>query len=229
MITLTYDPQDSALATRLTQDLKAQGFSINDTLAPGKGNILVAFASPASNANKTVQDVITQAYDNGQHVVIVNAQPAPIPKFINHLKAFDFAAGYPLSELVEQLKLLASPEAGLPLKVLTPKTRKKNRGSGLWLTIVVLIAFAWGIILVGFFHQQAPVEEYNNIDTEVAATVAVIISKNLPHSTQEAENFPATVQAVPTAQRPLLIQTATALVAPRPTKSGSSYGDLEGP
>ncbi len=229
MITLAYDPQDSALATRLTQDLKTQGFSISNSLAPGKDNLLVAFASPASNNNKTVQDVIAQAYDNSQHVVVVNAQPAPTSKFINHLKAFDFVNSYPLQELVGQLKLMASPEAGLPLKVLTPKARVKNRGSGIWLTIIVLIAFIWGLVLVGFFGQQAPVEEYNTIDTEVAATVASIVQKNLPHSTQEAVNFPATVQAVPTAQRPILIQTATALLAPRPTKSGFSYGDYNGP
>jgi hypothetical protein len=229
MITLTYDPQDSALATRLIQDLKTQGFSISDTLAPGKGNVLIAFASPASNNNRIVQDVIAQAYDNGQHVAVVNAQAAPTPKFINHLKSFDFINDYPLPALVDQLKLMASPEAGLPLKVLTPKARVKNRGIGLWLTIVVLIAFIWGIVLVGVFHQQAPVEEYNNVDTEVAATVASIVQKNLPHSTQEAIDFPATVQAVPTAQRPILIQTATALLAPRPTKGPFSYDSFDGP
>jgi len=225
MITLTYDPQDSTLANRLTQDLKAQGFSISETLIPGKGNVLVAFASPSSNNNKTVQDVITQAYDNSQHVVVVNAQPTAPSKLINHLKTFDFVTGYPLQPLVAQLKLAASPEAGLPMKVLTPKARVKNRGAGIWLTIIVLIAFIWGLVLVGVFHQQAPVQEFNTVDTEVGATVASIIEKNLPHSTQEAIDFPATVKAVTTAQRPLLIQTATALVAPRPTKSGFSYGE----
>ena len=225
MITLTYDPQDSTLANRLTQDLKAQGFSISETLIPGKGNVLVAFASPSSNNNKTVQDVITQAYDNSQHVVVVNAQPTAPSKLINHLKTFDFVTGYPLQPLVAQLKLAASPEAGLPMKVLTPKARVKNRGAGIWLTIIVLVAFIWGLVLVGVFHQQAPVQEFNTVDTEVGATVASIIEKNLPHSTQEAIDFPATVKAVTTAQRPLLIQTATALVAPRPTKSGFSYGE----
>ena len=228
MITLTYDPQDSPLATRLAQDLKAQGFSISDKLEPGKGNVLIAFASPASNISLSVQEVITQAYDNGQHVVVINAQSAPTPKFINHLKAFDFINGYPLPALVDHLKLLASPEAGRPMKVLTPKTRVKNRGAGIWLTIIVLIAFIWGLVLVGVFHQQAPVEEYNTVDTEVGATVASIVQKNLPHTTQEAIDFPSTVQAVPTAQRPLLIQTATALLAPRPTKGPFNYDDFDG-
>ncbi len=224
MITLAYDPQDSALADRITKDLTSQGFSISATLTPGKENILVAFGSPASNQNKSVQDVITQAFDNGQHVVVINAQSTPISKLVNHLKTFDFVTGYPLTALVDQLKLLTSPQAGLPLKVLTPKARVKNRGSGLWVMIIVLLSFIVGLVLVGFFRLQAPVEEYNTIETEVAATIANIVSKNLPRSTEEAINFPATVKAVTTAQRPLLVASATALVAPRPTKSGFSYG-----
>ncbi|MBI1282660.1 MAG: hypothetical protein GC179_31325 [Anaerolineaceae bacterium] len=227
MITLAYDPQDAALANRLIKDLTAQGFAINETLASGKENLLLAFASPASNQNHSVQDLITQAFDNSQHVVVVNAQPVPTSKYTNHLKAFDFAAGYPLQALVEQIKLLTSPQAGLPLKVLTPKVRAQNRGSGLWLMIIVLVSFIIGLVLVGFFRIQAPVEEYNTIDTEVAATVANIVATNLPRSTEDAINFPATVQAVTTAQRPVLIASATALVAPRPTKSGFSYGNEE--
>ncbi len=223
MITLAYDLQDSALAKRITQDLTAQGFSINETLAPGKENILIAFASPAGDKNPAVQDVITQAFDNGQHAVVVNTQSSPTSKLTNHLKAFDFVKAYPLPALIEHLKLLSSPQAGLPLKVLTPKARAKNRGIGLWLTIVVLFSFIVGLVLVGFFRIQAPVEEYNTVETEYAATVANIISTNLPRSTEDAINFPATVKAVTTAQRPLLIASATALVAPRPTKSSSSY------
>lgn len=218
MITLAYDPQDSALATRLAQDLKTQGFTITETLPKAKEHVLVMLSSPSGNQNKSVQDLVNQAFDNGQHVIVVSAQAATASKLINHLKTFDFTTSYPLPALVEQLKLVTSAQAGLPLKVLTPKARAKNRGIGLWLTIMVLISFIGGLVLVGFFRVQAPIEEYNSIDTEVAVTVASIVEKNLPHSTDEALNFPATVQAVPTAQRPILIQTATALLAPKPTK-----------
>ncbi len=224
MITLTYHTQDSVLANRLTQDLKAKGYSISDTLTTDKSNILVVITSPASNSDATIQNTITQAFDNGQHVVMVNAQPTAVSKLTNHLKALDFSNGYPLPALLDHLKVLSSPEAGLPLKVLTPKARAKNRGFGIWLTVIVLAWFIVGLVVVGFFGLQAPVEEYNTVDTEVAATVASIVQKNLPHSTDEALNFPATVQAVPTAQRPILMETATALVAPRPTKQPFSYG-----
>lgn len=224
MLTLINNPQDAALAQRVTTDLKAQGFTFNDTLTADKGNILLAVISPAANTDADMQKVFNQAFDNGQHVVLLLAQPTTLPKLINHLKTFDFSSGYPLPTLTQQLQHLASPEAGLPLKVLTPKARTKNRGVGIWLTVVALIWFVVGLVLVGVFRIQAPVEEYNNIETEYAATVANIVQQNLPRSTEEAINFPATVQAVTTAQRPILIETATALVAPRPTRSGFSYG-----
>lgn len=224
MLTLVYNPQDASLAQRVMQDLKAQGFDFKESLTAEKGLILLAVTSPAANTDASVQNVITQAFDNGQHIVLLTAQPAPIPKIMNHLRVFDFSSSsYPLPALAEHLRFLASPEAGSPLKVLTPKTRAKNRGIGIWLTILVLVWFVVGLVVVGFFRIQAPVEEYNTVETEYAATVASIVQQNLPRSTEEAENFPATVQAVTTAQRPVLIQTATALVAPRPTRSGFSY------
>ncbi len=223
MLTLINNSQDAALAQRVTTDLKAQGFAFNDTLTTAKDNILLVVFSPAANADASIQAVMTQAFDNSQHVVLLMAQPTTLPKLINHLKTFDFSSAYPLSTLAEHLQHLASPEAGLPLKVLTPKVRVKNRGVGIWLTVVVLLWFIVGLVVVGVFRIQAPVEEYNTVETEYAATVANIVQQNLPRSTEEAINFPATVQAVTTAQRPILIETATALVAPRPTRSGFSY------
>jgi hypothetical protein len=220
MLTIINNPQDAALAQRVTTDLKAQGFAFNDTMTTDKTHILLAVISPPANADASIENVITQAFDNGQHVVLLIAQPTTLPKLINHLKTFDFSSSYPLPSLTEHLQHLASPEAGLPLKVLTPKARVKNRGAGIWLTVVVLFWFIVALVVVGIFRIQAPVEEYNTIETEYAATVASIVQQNLPRSTEEAINFPATVQAVTTAQRPILIETATALVAPRPTKSG---------
>lgn len=223
MLTIINNPQDAALAQKVTTDLKAQGFAFNDTLTTDKSNILLAVISPAANTDTAMQNVLIQAFDNAQHIVLLMAQSTTLPKLINHLKVFDFSSGYPLPALDAHLQHLASPEAGLPLKVLTPKTRTKNRGVGIWLTVVVLLWFVVGLVVVGVFRIQAPVEEYNTVETEYAATVANIVQQNLPRSTEEAINFPATVQAVTTAQRPILIETATALVAPRPTRSGFSY------
>lgn len=211
MLIIAYASQDAELAQRLINDLKTKGHSISETPQTGGEHILLALISPASNANESVQTNLTTALDSSQHIIPVMVQSAPLPKWIDHLKPLDFTAGYPLNTLIEQISLLSSSNAGLPLKVLTPAARSKNRNSGYWLFALALLWFILGVVLVGFFGIQAPREEYNTINTEVAATIIVIIQGNLPRSTEDALNFPATVQAAPTAQRPLLVATATAL------------------
>ena len=211
MLTVTYANEDTELAKRLIQDLKTKGHSVSETAQTGEDHIFIAIVSPSSNADERVQTSITAALDNSQHIIPVMAQAAPLPKWIDHLKPLDFTAGYPITALIDHIALLSSSNAGLPLKVLTPAARTKNRNSGYWLFALALLWFILGVVLVGFFGIQAPREEYNTVNTEVAATIIVIIQGNLPHSTDEAANFPATVQAVPTAQRPLLVATATAM------------------
>jgi hypothetical protein len=122
--------------------------------------------------------------------------------------------GYNLVELEKRiLQHLSSSNATLPLKVLTPTVIRKNRNYGYWLALIVIIWFIFGVILVGFFGIQAPRDEYNNVNTQAAATIQGYLRRNQPHTTEDAVNFPATVQAAPTAQRPFLIATATASVS----------------
>lgn len=213
MLAITYSADDSNLAKRLSTDLKANGQLVSESPLSGTEHILIVLNSPSSNMDVEVQNRIAGALDNGQHIVLILAQAAKIPKLIDHLKPLDFTTGYPINTLVEQITHLSSSNAGVPLKVLTPAARMKNRNVGYWLFALALVWFILGVVLVGVFGIQAPREEYNTINTEVAATIMVIIDENLPRSTVEAENFQATVQAAPTAQRPLLVATATALAA----------------
>lgn len=211
MLIISYANEDAELARRLLQDLRAKGHTISEAPQMGREHILITLISPAANRDERVQASITTALDNSQHIISVMAQTAPLPKWIDHLKPLDFAAGYPFQTLLDQISVLSSPNAGLPLKVLTPAARVKNRNSGYWLFALALLWFILGVVLVGFFGIQAPREEYNTIETQKAATIIVVIQGNLPRSTEDALNFPATVQAAPTAQRPLLVATATAL------------------
>jgi hypothetical protein len=78
--------------------------------------------------------------------------------------------------------------------------------------------FAIGLFAVAVLNVEAPVEEFNAIDTEVAATRDFLIAPTLdgylrflPGSAEEASVYPATVQAVPTRIRPFVAATATAV------------------
>jgi nitrate reductase NapE component len=214
-LVLAYAQEDALLGSRLEKDLQAKGWEIQPQLAPDAHNIFIVFISPSSNADQAVQGTLIDALDRLLQIIPVQAASAPLPKLIDHLQVVNFAEGYPLDALLGRINIAISPNAPRPLKVLTPTRRRNNRGVATWLAILAVIWFIIGVVLVGFYGIQAPTEEYNSVDTEVAATIQEYLRANIPHSTEEAINFPATVQAAPTAQQPLLIATATAMAAPK--------------
>jgi hypothetical protein len=122
-----------------------------------------------------------------------------------------------LDSLRAPLDAALASDAPAPLKVLTPATRRANRNAGLIVGAVVLLMFLLGLYGIGVLGIQAPQDEYNAVDTEAALTRDVIVrpeleiySRFLPRSTDDAMNYAATLQAVPTVYRPLMAVTATA-------------------
>ncbi|MBL8162199.1 MAG: toll/interleukin-1 receptor domain-containing protein [Anaerolineae bacterium] len=214
MITITHASADAELAARLSADLSKHG----ETSSSAEGKLLIAILSPEGSSDADVQAAIIRALDNGQHIIPVVARPVPLPKLIDHLTPIDFTTAYDVQSVVTRIKEHTAPGAASPLKVRTPKVKAANQRYGYWLTILALIWFTLAVLMIGIGGLRAPVEEYNTIETQVAATIAIIIRENLPRSTEDALNFPATVQAAPTAQRPALIATATAMVV-TPTRS----------
>lgn len=215
MITVVSALGDAEVAARLRQDLQAAGYQLGDQLLAGADNTLVVVLSPEANADPGIGQAIITALDNGQHIIPVLAKAAPVPKLIDHLAVLDFSAQYDAEALRSYAAALTASGASRPLKVITPKLRQANRRAGLWLGALALLWLIIGLVLVGVFRVQAPLEEFNTVDTLEAATIQAAVGRNLPRSTQEAENFPLTIEAAPTAQRPLLIATGTALVATR--------------
>jgi hypothetical protein len=203
-------PGDAALAARIEQDLTSKG------VGQGATPILVAVLSPQGIESAPVQQEIISALDNSSHIIPIITQPMMLPRMIDHLTALDFSQGYPMDALISQIALVQSGRAPLPLRVLTPKVRQSNRMAAYVLVALALMMFFVGVYIIGVQGVEFPEREYDQVSTEVKMTIDASVNNfaatNLPRSTSEAENFPATVQAAPTAQRPLLSATATALV-----------------
>ena len=227
MISISSAPEDAALATRLKTDLTQAGYTLSDEMPRESNHIWVAVLSPTAWMNVSLQGDVIRALDNSQHVIPVLTNSAALPKFIAHLMPVDFSASYNLDVLKREVDRLSAPDAPRPMRVLTPSVKGRNNRIGYWLLLLAIVWFIIGVVLVGVFRVQAPTDEYNTIATFAQATINIYVGANLPHSTAEAENFPMTLQAAPTAQRPLLIATTTAMAAGRPTKSpgSSSYGE----
>jgi hypothetical protein len=211
MLYITYAPEDTALATRLKNDLQQAGYTVGDSLTAEMGNVLIAVLSNNAWANTAVQENVYRALDNSQHIIPVLAGTTKLPKLIAHLALVDFTSGYPIETLKAEVTRLSSPDAAHPMRVLTPNVRRSNRRIGYWLFGLTFFWFIVALILVGYYKIQAPTEEYNSIATFAQATINVYVGRNLPRTTEDAINFPMTIQAAPTAQRPLLIATGTRL------------------
>lgn len=211
MLYITYAPGEAETAARLKADLTAAGYTINSDLVREPGPALIALLSPEAAVSATVQGQIIAALDSGQHIIPILVKDTNLPKLIDHLAAVDFRQGYDLATLRTQIDKVSAPDAGLPLRVPTPAVKARNRRIGFVLTVLALAWFVIGLILVGGYGVQLPREEYDAIDTQAAIEINEIVGRNLPRSTEDAANFPATLRAAPTAQRPLLIATTTAM------------------
>jgi hypothetical protein len=207
-LNLTYAPGDATLAARIQQDLRAAGYTVHEPAQPNAP--LVAVLSPGANTDQAVQNRIIQALDQHQHIIPVFAQTVPLPKLIDHLQPLDFSSSYNFPALTARLDGLAT--ARPPLTVRTPTIRKANRRIGYVLVFLALFWFALGFFLVGGGFVRPPDSEYNAIETEIVLTRNYYLDMNRPRTTEQAANFPATLKAAPTAQRPFLVETATAMV-----------------
>jgi hypothetical protein len=194
MTRLIYAAQDGALAERIERDFQDVS-----------GQVIVIL-SPAAAQDEQVQAAINQSLDKGERLIPVLAAPTPLPEIIEHLEPVDFSVRYDADALRARLT-----DAGTPMKVRTPAVRKLNRFDGYFMLAVVLFCFVVGLFFVAGGVIRNPDAEYAAVETEIVLTRNYYVDANLPHSTQEAAEFASTVQAAPTALRPFLSATATAV------------------
>lgn len=189
---------DAAFAAGLREDV---GDITNEAI--------VVVLSPALAGDTGAMKALYDAVDAGKHVVPVMLQGGTLPEVIGNLQALDFSTGYPREAL---RAALAAPH-GLTMPALTPRKRANNRAMGALIGFIVVFMFIVGLIAVGELGIQMPREEYDAVDTQAAATqhyfIDPLVQTNLPRSTEQAQQFPATLQALPTRYRPFLALTAT--------------------
>lgn len=217
MLTLIHSQSDAVLAQQIRRDVSAAGYGLTDT-ARGREDVALLIVSQAALTDAQWQNALNAALDRGQHIVPIQTDTTPLPKLIDHLTPVNMSAGYSFAPLHTDIDAALSPDAGLALKVLTPATRRSNNQSGLVVGLIALAMFVIGVIGVAVFNIEAPVEEFNAIDTQVALTRDPLIAPTLesylrflPGSAEEAAVYAATVEAVPTRLRPFVAATATAV------------------
>ena len=229
MLKIITSSSDAHVAQRIREDFTAAGYQIDEG-TPVRGDVVLLLVSPTAFADKDFMARLDQALDLSLHIIPVASLPLTLPDLIGHLEVLNFSDGYDFEALKARVDQAPSP---LTMRVLTPTVKRSNRRVGIVLGLVAVFVFVVGLIAVGVFHLQAPVEEYNGIDTMVALTRDIlaapqlqIYAEFLPRSTEDAANYIPTLLAVPSPYRPLVAMTATAvaqtLATPQPSSSAGN-------
>lgn len=195
---LIYHPSDSTLVARLEADFAQH---------PDLAHAIMIVLSPQALDDGAVNMGMLEALDQNLRIIPVLAQPTALPRLIEHLEVVDFTKGYDRQALEARLRESMND---FHMKVRTPAVKASNRRAAWVVGIVALAMFLIGVYAVGVLGLRPPQEEYDLVETEIILTRDFYIDSALPRSTEDALNFPATVDAARPTLRPLLIATATA-------------------
>jgi hypothetical protein len=224
MLKLVFAPSDAAFAERVQHDVRSKrplDVIGAENIALAKGDVLLVVISADGAVDKNVEAAYIAALDKGLHIIPILSAPAKLPRMIDHLMPLDMTEGYVNGLIESELQQLESGVAPMPVKVLTPSMRKSNRTAGFIVAIAAVVMFFAGLYAVGVMGIQAPQDEYEDVQREAMGTRDALMAPELqryalmlPRSTEDALQYAATLQRVPTLYRPFMAQTATAVVTP---------------
>jgi hypothetical protein len=165
---------------------------------------------------------VYNALDQGQVIVAALTGAAALPKELDHLNPVDLNAHYDVAAI--QQRIAEGQQSDWLPRVRTPKVKQSNKRTVVWVSAIALFVFVFALWSISYFRLEAPPEDYGPVYTLDAQTRDAILSPtmeylstSLPRSTQQAADFPATLNAVPTLIRPFIAGTTTAI-----------YNDLAG-
>ena len=210
-ITVINTEQDANLAGRVRDSLEKANYAVSDLVQAGRESLTILIFSDVTLQSQAIQDGLITALENRQHIIPITTGRTTLPHLIDHLQPLDFSNAYNENALLQRVGFLTPKDAPPPMTVLTPAQRAANRRIFYYMSIPVLIVFVASLYLIGIDKRvQPPAEEFASVDTQVFLTRIYYIERSLPQSTQDALNFEATIEDMPTRAQVQLIQTATA-------------------
>ncbi len=221
MLNVVYAPQDAALAqdviSRLSSQYQFQDLR-HDGVSREKGNFLLLVYSDDALKDEVVRSAVYWTFDNNQNTLIVTRGQVELPHILDHLTPIDLNSDPQLAAVQAQIVYLTGTDAPKPMRVLTPTVRKSNRAVAAVFILLATAMFCIGLVAIGGRVARPPEAEYNAVETAIQGTIAIEIQTELdqyvgflPRSTEDAANYAATLQQVPTRYRPFMAETATSV------------------
>jgi hypothetical protein len=198
MLNISYAPQDAALAEKIQRDLSESGLWLDHPM-------LIVLVSPDTIADKTILHSIRIAQREKHAILPILLHAAPLPQELSACKPLDLSRGYDLNRLIQAVKRADLGEA----------RRRANLRLLFWVSSAALIVFlvAIGTLVTGTIAP--PTDEYATENALREGQIATIIFPTLdafmPRTTEDALQFPATLEALQTRVMPFLMLSATAL------------------
>ena len=199
MINITYAPNDAHTAEQIQKDLSAANLRLDH-------DMLIVLVTPDSVSDDTVEHAIVTAQAEGHVIIPLILRKATLPASISQLPALKQLSGYrkqPLMQFIQQADL-------------GEETRAGNRRLLLFVGAAALSMFIISLGAIGSGFVAFPEDEYateNAIrEQQINTIVAPQIEGLRPRTTQDAENFQTTLEAVSNEDLlPFIIGTATAI------------------
>lgn len=203
MLNITYAPSDASTAEKMQADLAEANLKLVN-------NILIVLMSPDALADEGVQNAIRSTRKEGQRVAMVMLQETKLPDSLQDLPTMNMTQKYDLKRLT-RFVLRADLEA---------QVRRANNRVLFYLVAAVVLIFAASIWALTTGLVAPPADEFATenalIDSQIETITFPTLDSFQPRTTQDAENFPATADALLEDNEdiyPFLIGTATALPA----------------
>lgn len=199
MLNITFSAGDAHTAEQMQNDLSQSGVRPENPM-------LIVLITPDSVEDEVVLSGITKAQTAGQVIAPVILRKSALPDSLKGVDSLDLSKKYDKKKLIAFVKR----------RGITKERRVNNRRLLFIVTGIVLLMFVISLISIARGIVAFPVDEYSTEnairDAQVATLVAPQIELVLPRTTEDALNFPATLEAIRNDDLvPFIIETVTAM------------------
>ena len=198
MLNIAYAPGDAQLAERLQADLAQAGLDIHNPM-------LIVLVSSDAVHDTSVRQAVAQAQDQGHVIVLFIVQNVALPDAWKPYRRMKLSDDYRINTL----------RVFINRADVSPTKRRTNNRLLLGALVGVVLFVGISMLAIASDVVAFPVEEYMTENAAREQMVQELVFPTLdawqPRTTEDAINFPMTVEAANTRNAPLLIMTATAL------------------
>jgi len=198
MLEITFTEGDEAIAYRIRDDVQASNIRVDEPIS-------IVLISAAALEDSNVSAAIRKALAQNHKIVPVLLEDMNLPESLRDLNVLDLSDGYKANQVLGAVR-----RANIGDTVL-----QSNQRILFYLGSMIVLVFAISIGALATGIVGFPEEEFANEAATREAQIQTLtfptLDAYMPRSTEDALDFPLTVEAASTRNAPLLAASATAL------------------